>query len=93
MKHGAASFAFAGALCTVFVVASIIAVAELGQDACVDRGGAVADAGYACHLPEGPLVAVTSLVSGPAIVVVALGVAAPLLLLWFALRKRLGTRR
>ena len=93
MKHGLVTFAFVGALCTVFLVAWIVVVASLGQEACLDRGGVVTDAGYACSLAGGSLVTVTSLISRRVVVFAALAVGAPLLLLWFALRGRFGTRR
>ena len=68
--------------------AALAACAFLAEDACLDRGGRVSDASWACELASGGAVSLWSLLSPSAVALAALAVGVPVAFVVNALGKR-----
>lgn len=68
--------------------AALAACAFLAEDACLDRGGRVSDASWACELASGGAVSLWSLLSPSAVALGALAVGVPVAFVGNAIGKR-----
>lgn len=68
--------------------AALAACAFLAEDACLDRGGRVSDASWACELASGGAVSLWSLLSPSAVALGALAVGVPVAFVVNAIGKR-----
>lgn len=68
--------------------AALAACAFLAEDACLDRGGRVSDASWACELASGGAVSLWSLLSPSAVALAALAVGVPVAFVVNAIGKR-----
>lgn len=68
--------------------AALAACAFLAEDACLDRGGRVSDASWACELASGGAVSLWSLLSPSGVALAALAVGVPVAFVVNAIGKR-----